>query len=265
MWYSGTTFSGICWAHTGSTDEQTPITWWPADHDCLEGVNSAKVPTQLQYTEDGFNWGFQIPHDMPRHTWFKLELDPGSPKHMSGIADSLADEKAAVSRYNQDQLERVVTSYFSALRQHFESTLAIKLSILSTTPVEYIITHPAIWSDSAKAAIQRCAERAGIGEGRNLQLLTEPEAAAIWALPRITCFQARIRDTFVLCDAGGGTVDLITYQIQSLTPFLKVVEAATGDGGLCGSTFLNRRFTAFLRRKLADHPEWQEEMLEEVR
>jgi hypothetical protein len=40
---------------------------------------------------------------------------------------------------------------------------------------------------------------------------------------------AQVGDAFVLCDAGGGTVDLITYEIVSLHPFeLKELVAATG-------------------------------------
>lgn len=55
-----------------------------------------------------------------------------------------------------------------------------------------------------------------------------------------------VGDTIVLCDAGGGTVDLITFSILQLTPTLRLKEEAAGDGFLCGSTSLNRRFEQFL-------------------
>jgi hypothetical protein len=54
----------------------------------------------------------------------------------------------------------------------------------------------------------------------------------------------------VLCDAGGGTVDLISYTIIELYPVLRIEEAAPGSGGLCGSTFLNHRFAEYLIAKL---------------
>jgi len=73
-----------------------------------------------------------------------------------------------------------------------------------------------------------------------------------------------IGDSFVLCDAGGGTVDLISYTITQLHPILKVKEAAAGTGGLCGSTFLNRRFGEFLTQKLGNEPGWDEEILAEA-
>lgn len=219
----------------------------------------------MQYTEDGCKWGFQIPHDVQRHQWFKLGLDPKRPRPISGLASALADEKAAPPGYNQSA-ETLVVDYLSKLRSHFVSVLKQKLpaSVLDTTPMQYTITHPAIWSTTAVAATKRCAEKAGMNEGENLQLVTEPEAAAIWALPRIVPYKPQVGDSFILCDAGGGTVDLISYQIKALKPVVQVTEVARGDGGLCGSTFLNRRFTAFLRAKLGGHNAWRDEMLEEV-
>ena len=45
---------------------------------------------------------------------------------------------------------------------------------------------------------------------------------------------------------------------------LKVREAASGTGDLCGSTFLNRRFAEFLTSKLSDQPGWDDEILAEA-
>lgn len=46
----------------------------------LGNVNSEKVPTELAYNyhESGRQtvWGFQIPAEMPRIQWIKLDLDP---------------------------------------------------------------------------------------------------------------------------------------------------------------------------------------------
>lgn len=73
-----------------------------------------------------------------------------------------------------------------------------------------------------------------------------------------------IGDSFVICDAGGGTVDLISYTITSLKPILEIKEASAGSGALCGSTFLNRRFETFLRNKLQNEDGFDEEILAEA-
>jgi hypothetical protein len=89
------------------------------------------------------------------------------------------------------------------------------------------------------------------------------EAAAIYALHGLDPHGLNIGDSFVLCDAGGGTVDLISYTITALHPKLKLKKAAEGTGGLCGSTFLNRRFGEFLISRLKNEEGWDEEILAE--
>ena len=96
-------------------------------------------------------------------------------------------------------------------------------------------------------------------------MISEPEAAALYALNALDPHGLKIGDTFMICDAGGGTVDLITYKVASLKPILKLAEASPGSGSLCGSSFLNRGFQEFLENKLGSESGWDEEVLEEVK
>lgn len=68
----------------------------------------------------------------------------------------------------------------------------------------------------------------------------------------------------MICDAGGGTVDLISYTITNLKPILEVQEATPGTGALCGSTFLNMRFMKFLTAKLGREDGFDDEVLAEA-
>lgn len=175
-------------------------------------------------------------------------------------------EDDAGSPGNVEQPETLVKDYLLALRKHIQAVFAKSLppSISATAPVEYVLTVPALWSDAAIAKTRSCAERAGMGKGPTLTIVPEPEAAAVYALRQMTPYNLSIGDTLVVCDAGGGTVDLISYRITALKPVLRVTEAAPGRGGYCGSTSLNRRFKSFLRSKLSSHPLWREDMLDEV-
>ena len=96
-------------------------------------------------------------------------------------------------------------------------------------------------------------------------MISEPEAAAVYALDALDPHEIEVGDTFVVCDAGGGTVDLISYTAMALKPKLEVIEATPGTGSLCGSTFLNRRFEKFLEDKLGHEPGWDKDVLDEVR
>jgi len=54
----------------------------------------------------------------------------------------------------------------------------------------------------------------------------------------------------VLCDAGGGTVDLISYCVEQTTPSIELRKATSGSGDKCGATFIDRNFREWLRNKL---------------
>lgn len=117
----------------------------------------------------------------------------------------------------------------------------------------------------ARAKTRACADAAGMGTGAALHMISEPEAAALYALDALDPHCLKVGDTFVLCDGGGGTVDLITYTVSSLKPILRVAEAHPGSGSLCGASYLNRGFQEFLVEKLGNEPGWDEEVMEEVR
>lgn len=104
-----------------------------------------------------------------------------------------------------------------------------------------------------------------MGSGHALHIISEPEAAAVYALDVLDPHIIEVGDTFVLCDAGGGTVDLISYTVTALKPTLKITEATPGTGLLCGSSFLNRRFEKFLEDLLGKEPGWDKDSLDEVR
>ena len=162
--------------------------------------------------------------------------------------------------------EKKVTDYLKALRNHLEDVLRCRVgaTVVSTTPIEYVLTVPAIWSESAQSKTRSCAERAGMGLGRSLYLISEPEAAAIHALKATRHIGWKVKDTFVVVDAGGGTVDLISYRITRVRPSIKLVEATAGTGHFCGSAFIDKYFQDRLLMEFENDPNWDDEILNEV-
>jgi molecular chaperone DnaK (HSP70) len=58
--------------------------------------------------------------------------------------------------------------------------------LVRDSTVEYVLTIPAIWSDSAKALMVQAAESAGFGSHRDdFNLVSEPESAAAYTLKTI--------------------------------------------------------------------------------
>ncbi|KAL2060170.1 hypothetical protein VTL71DRAFT_9565 [Oculimacula yallundae] len=239
-----TTFSGIAFAETRRADHHFIIETWPSS---LGGTTSEKVPTELRYTTPDIEWGYQIPSGAERHQWFKL-----------GFADSNIE-----GMVQSEESERLTTDYLAQLYSHLMYTLEQRFgtAIVRSMNLEFCITVPAIWSEAAKQKTLEACQNAGLESSAEILLVSEPEAAAVSALHGLDPHELNVGDSFVLCDAGGGTVDLVSYSITALHPLLEVKEVAAGTGGLCGSTFLNRRFGEFLESKLGLEPGWNEEML----
>lgn len=146
-------------------------------------------------------------------------------------------------------------------------TLREKLGsgLVNNTPLQFVITVPAIWSELAKEKTKKACEQAMISAPEHhVHLVSEPEAAAIYTLHDLDLKALYPGDTIVVVDAGGGTVDLISYTILSTKPILEVQEAAPGSGALCGSTFLNMRFSKFLQSKLGKEEGFDDEIAAEA-
>jgi len=257
----GTTYSGVAWAETQRPDRRVAITVWPISKTTREGESSDKVPTKLRYNNAGEpEWGFSIPMNTPSDEvieWFKLDLDPS--------LQSMGTAVTSAARRGGRDVDKLVTDYMSALGDHLMYTLREKLGegVVKNTPLEFVVTVPAIWSDLAKDKTkQACQKAVGLSATKSpIHLISEPEAAAIYALHGLDPHGLQVGDSFVICDAGGGTVDLISYTITSLKPILEVQEATPGTGALCGSTFLNMRFAKFLRAKLGKADGFDDEVL----
>ncbi|KAL7276609.1 hypothetical protein RUND412_000413 [Rhizina undulata] len=148
----------------------------------------------------------------------------------------------------------VVTDYLRSLREHAISVIERRFhsEFIQRTKTKYVLTVPAVWSDSAKALTVQAARNAGFGKHEvDFNLIGEPEAAAAYSLQAIENEIIKEGDTFVVCDAGGGTVDLVSYKIVQLNP-LSISEVVGGSGGLCGSTFVNEKFDEHIRNILGD-------------
>lgn len=145
------------------------------------------------------------------------------------------------------EVDVLVSDYVSALLSHFTTTLTQRLGreILTST-LGLVLAVPAIWTDTAKARIRKICEAAS---GASVKLVSESQAAAAYAIRDLGTQSLSVGETIVVVDAGGGTVDLTTYNLKALDP-LEIEEAAPPTGALCGSAFLNIRFAKYLRLKL---------------
>ncbi|OOO07679.1 Heat shock protein 70 [Aspergillus oryzae] len=237
----GTTFSGIAWAPEGSVDELEVISAWPG------GGNrtSVKVPSVISYDGQRTYWGYQVRPFTEAFRGIKLLLDESQEtKYTPSLASKvlLGERKTNAVQVMADYLKYLVEYAKSVLRRRFG--IAAK-----DMDLRFTLTVPAVWSDTAKDRTLNAAIQADI-RPQDITLVSEPEAAALYTLRSIQSNSMAQNDVFIVCDAGGGTVDLISYQIKTLEP-LALVEVTEGTGRICGSMLLDQRFEKLLRDRMS--------------
>ncbi|KAL1924594.1 uncharacterized protein VTP21DRAFT_4248 [Calcarisporiella thermophila] len=242
----GTTYSGCSYAFV-QNEEVVDITKWPKQF----GDTYPKVPTLNFYLNNSkqlYEWGYGAKRMMMRPdardqvllSKFKLHLDenlrlPPLPNGLT-VVDAIADYLRAFHSYVLSELQKGFAANYD------------------TSKFRYCLTVPAMWSDPAKAAMRLAAIRAGIVSPNDhpdrLMLISEPEAAALYCEKKCDQFNLRNGERFMICDAGGGTVDLIVFEIEEKNGMRTLKEVTKGHGASCGSGFLDLNMRRVLERKL---------------
>ncbi|EHK15660.1 uncharacterized protein TRIVIDRAFT_228686 [Trichoderma virens Gv29-8] len=256
----GTTYSGVAWTTSSRPGHINIITNWNAvKSHCSD---KEKVPSAIYYDNKGeVFWGYSIPEKIssPKIEWFKLCLleERDIPKNIRNAAQIQAAQKSL--KESNRRVVDVISDYLRELWKHSIVNIrrAIGGQLVDISRFKVIVTLPAIWPAYAQLRMLEAIEKAGILETRAagdtiLEFLSEPEAAALATIKDMCTYSMvnmEVGDHFVVCDAGGGTVDVITYTVIKTDP-IRVKESVKGDGKLCGATFLDEMFLTTLRRKL---------------
>ncbi|KAF0326689.1 hsp70 family chaperone [Colletotrichum asianum] len=248
----GTTFSGVAWSTAAdfARNEINLVTSWPGS-----GTQEAKAPTELFYEDGQVMWGYDIPLDADPIRWFKLLLvkDEDLTKELRN-SEPLVHARKFVDETEKKPVE-LIADYLRALFEHtlYVIRKARGQSVLDALRFHVVITVPAIWQDYARRDMEQAAEMAGIMDSRpagqtKLTFAPEPEAAALSTMYE-SGRNLNKGDVFVICDAGGGTVDLISYEVTNNKP-LAIKEVGEGTGGLCGGVFIDKAFEKACRDRL---------------
>ncbi|KAI9015322.1 hypothetical protein CLU79DRAFT_707695 [Phycomyces nitens] len=243
----GTAFSGCSFMHVNEDiNDIVDITEWPKKG----GTIYPKVPT-VSYYENGSKeidaWGYEairkanLPHRRGSLlTRFKLLLNP-STRSTIQLPDGLTPLQ-------------VIADYLREFHKHAHKEFKDNLrEIYHASKFRYCLTVPAIWDDQAKATMREAAILAGIVDRNDhpdrLVLTSEPEAASLYCEKKSDQFNLTHGQRFMICDAGGGTVDLIVFEIEDSGGVKTLREVTMGSGDLCGSTFLDENMRNLIKRR----------------
>ncbi|KAG2232417.1 hypothetical protein INT48_005720 [Thamnidium elegans] len=242
----GTTYSGSSYAFM-TDKEVTDISKWPGQPD----YSYPKCPTICLYNRDNnqlIQWGRSAKagkSKFPNITilqQFKLYLDD----NLEGVVRQLPLD-LTVTDIISDYLEKFFGYIKTDMtKKGFHSNFEKQVRFCLTVTM---------WSDKSKQIMREAAIQAGLINATDhrdrLMLISEPEAAALYCERTCDKFNMLNGEEFMICDAGGGTVDLIVFRVEmDASGNRKFRESTKGVGKSCGSTFIDRNFRKHLRKKL---------------
>ncbi|KAM0359209.1 hypothetical protein ACHAP4_004113 [Fusarium culmorum] len=249
-------YSGIAWASSRNPTSIEVVGDWKTvlDH----SSDAQKVPTQLCYSSDrDTSWGYSIPAGEDTLKWFKLLIldEEDIPTDIAN-SSQLQHTRKLLETMKKDPVD-AIGCFLRYIWNHAISCIArsIGRELLQKSRFHVVLTIPAVWPPYTRQRMMQAVRASGILNPRDcgnttVRFISEPEAAALstmWDVSDTSTVKAG--DTMVICDAGGGTVDLISYVIESTHPFV-VKECVGGYGELCGGVFLDEEFLKLIRDKV---------------
>jgi molecular chaperone DnaK (HSP70) len=134
----------------------------------------------MLYNESGFQWGYQTGPFDEVIRGVKLLLD----EEQSCAYAPASDSALLLKRKGKTPVE-ASGDYLRQLVSHAKTILKRRFGrAVECMELKYVVTVPAVWSDKAKDATLRAANRADI-HSADIFLVSEPEAAALYTLRAI--------------------------------------------------------------------------------
>ncbi|KAI8644422.1 hypothetical protein BD408DRAFT_401145 [Parasitella parasitica] len=270
----GTTFSGCSFADISTVDsnnrrEIIPVNEWH------QAQPYPKISTALRYNEykKEFTqyWGFDALDKRKKKgdinlEFFKLLLSPDNVERFYGKGNrDIQDITDRLFMFNVGpQSERksnhiktltpvdIIAEYLWNFNAKIREILNKRFRVsFKDMKLHYVLTVPAMWTETGRSTMIEAAIKAGLmkrGEEKTVQLITEPEAAAL-SCEEFMKHTFRLTDdlykeglNFIVFDAGGGTVDLVTFRQQRVDGYDSIHQIGDGTGGTCGAVNLDRKF-----------------------
>ncbi|CAB5125520.1 unnamed protein product [Rhizophagus irregularis] len=239
----GLTYSGFSYCHVANKQNICSNEIWP------RGISQFKTNTVLQYDYEYNNvllWGAPALASRPNR-----RIERNKPVELFKLWLGNLDEH--LKPHLPVDYKKAITDYLREIGKVIKDKIATHWSVNFFENVLLVLSVPAEYSEKDKGIMRECAYNAGLindFNSKNLQFTTEPEAAAIY------CMENKLNElqeddigmTFMVVDCGGGTVDLTTRKLVGINPLQLEVKERIRD--FCGSTFVDKMFIDFLRKKL---------------
>ncbi|KAL2869532.1 Hsp70 family protein [Aspergillus lucknowensis] len=270
----GTTFSSVSYIKFDSdsppqtllSEQIRSVTDWP-DVDSRER-NIPEVPSESWYLDGRLFWGYGA-----RQYILGIEDDNLNLKnriiqyaklllleHKRGTPAPRQELRRTLFRARKDEKD-AIKDYLLQVLKHSKEFLKDREGFSEECEVELVFCVPAGWPTRVIRTMQEIildiANELKLGILGAPYVLNEPEAAAAYILEACSGSEnlkvssnsvqtvliltpvGKEGEVFMVCDAGGGTTDAITYRVCQKGPF-RVEEVIPPTGNHCGSSLANQ-------------------------
>lgn len=254
----GTTFSGAsyCILTPGQVPRIEDVKSFPG-----QGTASSKVPSVILYdaeskpvlygasaVEGGQATKF-LTSGGATAKWWKLYLKPA---HLELIIDPDSPAPDLDPLPFGIKAETIASQFLifmvSCVGQYIMTRHSNGSEILNSLAesTRYVITIPNGWELPQQQALRRACVEAGLvteANAHTVSFVTEAEASINFCVQSNSMSESlrNIGQQLIVCDAGGGTIDISTYQVISTQPSFQVSEICASDCLIAGSTTVDRR------------------------
>ena len=149
-------------------------------------------------------------------------------------------------------LDKIIAKVFEFIKKKAIESIRQSRPKIQEEEIKWIVTVPSIWNYSQKGIMITACESAGLfnrNTDRGNFLALEAEVASLYCLNDNSIDNSYIMPgkTYIVCDLGGGTGDLVTH---NRTKENKIVEKYKPTGGPFGSEEINKEFFQKVIKKL---------------
>ncbi|TFK18829.1 hypothetical protein FA15DRAFT_241935 [Coprinopsis marcescibilis] len=266
----GTTYSGISYSilDPGQVPEIKGVTKFPAQE---HNSGASKIPTVMYYDQRGIvrAAGAETLRDgieemaedegWDKAEWFKLHIRPksGAADHVAASVPPLPPNKSVI-QVLADFLKYLYQCAQGFIEETHISGPALWKQLQPT--IEFVISHPNGWEGYQQSQIKEAIILAGLIRDTSAGLarvsfVAEGEASLHFCIDNgIFSKDMGLRngDCVIIVDAGGGTIDISSYNMMEGIGKAQVFhEVSVPECYFCGSVFVTVFARLFLRNFLA--------------
>ena len=154
---------------------------------------------------------------------------------------------------SKQPLTFVISKILLKIKEEALKAIRARNPLILDQEIDWKVTVPAIWKNESKDIMRKACISAQIfnNDEQSTFFALEPEAAACdYSINNPNSDAILPGKTYIICDIGGGTVDISTHKRIEENGEIYIEEMYPPIGGNNGSSFINKRFMEEVIKKL---------------